>query len=243
MYNPIARPFASPRLRARIVIGFLAAGVLIALLSMAAAIAESFLPTINLDQMGEDPIALALVLGTFLLLLIKLLLYLTTTVFFLTFIYRAHENLPALGTPRIRQRYSSGWMVGSFFVPFVSLVVPYQAVKELWQRSEPAFDGVPGIYGYQPDPPAYFAVWWFFWIAANIGNNVLWRFGDAPGERNALPIPWLNALVHGLEIGAAVCLAFVVNSIDKRQADTWAQGGQQSVPGPPPPPQFGPRQN
>jgi hypothetical protein len=242
MYYPTASPFASPRVRARIVIGLLAAGILLALLSMIVAIAESFLPTTNLDQLGEDPIALALVLATFVLLLIQGLLYLTTAIFFLTFIYRAHENLPALGTAKNRLQYSSGWMVGSFFVPFVSLVIPYRAVKELWQQSQPVPDNIPGIYGYQPDPPTYFILWWIFWIAANIGDNVLYRFENG-SEQNALPIPWLAAVAHGLEICSAVLLMLVVNSIDKRQAEARASMGPGITAGPPPPPQFGPIQN
>ena len=238
MYYPIARPFASPRLRAKIVTGLLVAFIAIATLSMFAGIAESFLPTTDVDQIGNDPIALAFVLATWCLLLIQGLVYLTTAIFFLTFLYRAHENLPALGARKNLLQYSSGWTVGSFFVPFVCLVVPYRAVKELWQRSQPVPEGVPGLYGYQPDPPDYFAVWWLFWILANIGNNVLFRIGDRAEPQSALPLPWLNALVNGIEIGAAVCLMFVVNSIEKRQAETSAQMGLQMTAGPPPPPQF-----
>lgn len=243
MYYPIARPFASPRLRARIVVGLLAALIVVALLAILVDIAASFLATTDLDQLGDDPASLALVLGSILLLVIQGLLYLTTSVFFLTFIYRAHENLPALGTPKNRLQYSSGWMVGSFFVPFVSLVVPYRAVRELWQRSEPFPENIPGMYDYKPDPPAYFALWWFFWIIANIGNNVVFRIGDGNGKGDGLPIPWLHACVHGLEIGSAICLILVVRSIEKRQTETAAQLGQQPGGGPPPPPQFPPVQD
>lgn len=239
MVFPLAiAPYVSARVRARIVIILLAAGSLIALLSVFVAIGACFLPTTDLARLGEDPFGLVVLLATFGLLLIQALLYAATAVFFLMFIYRAHQNLPALGTPTNRLQYSSGWMVGSFFVPFASLVIPYRSVKELWQRSQPVPDNVPGVFGYQPDPPAYFAAWWFFWILANVGDNIFYRSGDLAGQQNSLPIPWLGAIAHALEICAALCLIPVVISIDKRQAESWAHTGEQLAAGPPPPPRF-----
>ena len=48
-------------------------------------------------------------------------------------IYRAHANLREAGV--VELRYSPGWSVGSFFVPLVNLVVPFQAMRELHNRS------------------------------------------------------------------------------------------------------------
>jgi hypothetical protein len=36
------------------------------------------------------------------------------------------------------QRFSAGWAVGSWFVPFVNLVVPKQVVNDVWRASTPA---------------------------------------------------------------------------------------------------------
>ncbi len=48
-------------------------------------------------------------------------------------IWRAHSNLRALGLDGLN--YSPGWALGSFLVPFVNLVVPFQAMRELYNRS------------------------------------------------------------------------------------------------------------
>lgn len=48
-------------------------------------------------------------------------------------IYRAHANLREAGLDELR--YSPGWSVGSFFVPLINLVVPFQAMRELHNRS------------------------------------------------------------------------------------------------------------
>ena len=232
MYYPIPRPFASPRLRARIVIVLLIAFSVVALGSMLLSITEGLLSITEVKDPDQDPISFLLVLASWVLLAFQGLLYLTTAVFLMTFLYRAHENLPALGTSKNSLQYSSGWMVGSFFVPFVSLVVPYRAVKELWQCSLPVPELYPGVSGYLPDPPAFFAIWWFCWILANIGNNVLFRIDD----KSDVPLPWLSAVVNVFEIAAAVCLILIVRSIDQRQAEGKAVLGLGTIAGPPLPP-------
>jgi hypothetical protein len=60
--------------------------------------------------------------------------YIATAVAFLMWLYRASNNVAAFGQ---RTQHSSGWAVGSFFVPIMNLFVPYQATKDIWQKSEP----------------------------------------------------------------------------------------------------------
>lgn len=48
-------------------------------------------------------------------------------------LWRAHANLHADGREALN--YTPGWAVGSLALPFVNLVVPMQAMRELWNRS------------------------------------------------------------------------------------------------------------
>lgn len=48
-------------------------------------------------------------------------------------IYLAHDNLRAMGLAELK--YAPGWAVGSFFVPIVNLFVPFQAMRDLYNRS------------------------------------------------------------------------------------------------------------
>jgi hypothetical protein len=48
-------------------------------------------------------------------------------------IYRAHANLRTIGLDELH--YSPGWAVGSFFVPLANLMVPFRAMRELYNRS------------------------------------------------------------------------------------------------------------
>lgn len=89
------------------------------------------------DAETDDPLTLAWGLFAIGLALVEIVVYIATVVFFLMWVYRARENLTAFGVGKRQLQYSSGWAVGSFFVPFVNLVVPYRAMKELWQKSGP----------------------------------------------------------------------------------------------------------
>ena len=71
---------------------------------------------------------------------------------FLMWTYRASQNLVAMG---VQLRYSSGWAVGCWFIPIISLFRPYQAMKEIWKRSHPN----------RYDPDALLVdVWWALWL-------------------------------------------------------------------------------
>jgi hypothetical protein len=234
-YPPVGKPFLSAHRRSIIVIGFLAGGALISLCSLMVSLAQTLLPTTDIDRLEDNPFGGLLVLLWAILLLIQFATFMVTAVLFLFWLYRAYENLPALGTPRSRLEYSSAWAVGSFFVPFVSLVVPYRAVRELWRKSAPQVD-VTGFQSYETSPPAFFGWWWFFWIAGNIGNNIVFKVGM--GREDGLPLPWLYALVDGIEILSAICMIMVIRSIDQRQEETKRRVISQAPVGPPPPPQF-----
>jgi hypothetical protein len=55
---------------------------------------------------------------------------------FLIWVYRANRNARALGAEGMR--YTPGWSVGWFFIPFASLFKPYLAIRETWKASNPA---------------------------------------------------------------------------------------------------------
>jgi hypothetical protein len=70
-------------------------------------------------------------------------------VLLMVFLYRANCNLRAIGTKDLR--YSPGWAVGSWFIPFLSLVWPWLAMGEIYKASHSPFgtkwkkDSFPGV--------------------------------------------------------------------------------------------------
>ena len=53
----------------------------------------------------------------------------------LVWVYAAHRNLPALQSHD--GEFTPGWAVGWFFIPFMNLFKPYQAMRHLWNESDP----------------------------------------------------------------------------------------------------------
>jgi hypothetical protein len=67
--------------------------------------------------------------------LLQCVVAVVTSVFVLVWIHRVHGNLPLLGARRLR--YSPGWAVGGFLIPFVNYVLPFLVVREIWKASDP----------------------------------------------------------------------------------------------------------
>ncbi|MFK7991389.1 MAG: DUF4328 domain-containing protein [Sandaracinaceae bacterium] len=136
-------------------------------------------------------------------------LYLLTAIVFLVWFYRAYANVEALGHTRER---TSGWAIGVWFVPFASLVWPYQMTQEIFRKSMPeddedlSFGVVPGVV----------LVWWGFWIVDNILGQVVFRIGtDTLAE---LETATFVAMLHNaIGIGSAVCAALVVRALTAQQ--------------------------
>lgn len=81
-------------------------------------------------------------------------------------IYRASANAHALSD---EMTISPGWAVGWYFVPFMNLVRPYQAMREIWLASH--FRG--NWHG--ESAPAILGWWWGLWIVTNILGNISFR--------------------------------------------------------------------
>jgi hypothetical protein len=232
-------PFKSAHTRANIVkilliVDAIASGLL--LLSEALSLA---LPPLTDDQeLGDNPAGIAIALVMFLLALLNILVYLATVVFFCIWLYRAYDNLRAFGASARGLGYSPGWAVGSFFVPFVNLIVPYRAVKELWQKSAPADEAFLS----EPAPPAWIHIWWVFWLLASFSGNISMRasFNENVSTETSTII---SVVAGALSIIAAVLAYLVVDDIDKRQEETSRKLGLGKFPGPPPAPYNVPMQD
>jgi hypothetical protein len=60
-------------------------------------------------------------------------LMLVNIVLFCCWLHRAASNVVALGAHGLES--SPGWTIGWFFVPVANLVMPYRAMREVWQAS------------------------------------------------------------------------------------------------------------
>lgn len=228
--SPYPTHFLPTHLQARITKILLIAGAVASgMLFIAEALSFAF-PLTDDQELGENLAGAAIVLVIFLVAIFETLIYLATIVFFLIWLYRAYYNLRAFDRSR-RLNYSPGWAVGSFFIPFVNLVVPYRAVKEVWQKSGSPDEGLI----FEPSPPAWFPIWWAFWLLASFAGRISMRlsFNENVAESTATMV---SMVASALSLIAALFAYVVVDAIDKKQEETIAKLKLSKFPGPPPPP-------
>lgn len=185
------------------------------------------------DDSPDNALKLVLALLTIGFGLIQFVVFVTTVVFFLMWLYRAHENLAAFGVKQSSLQHSSGWAVGSFFVPFVSLVVPYRAIKELWTKSVPNS----GSLFSELSPPGFFPLWWGMWLLSNFVDQLYFRltWQDKISRASGAVLGMISGVLGAV---AAVLAIMVVREIERQQTKTSRQipvASPDALPPDPPP--------
>ena len=142
-----------------------------------------------------------------------ILSFLSTGVFFLIWIYRAHRNLPVLGA--LNLKYGPGWAVGGLFVPFLNLFRPYQVVKEIWNASDPDFidnssEGTSSLIGW----------WWVSFLISIFVGRVAGTMADgAKTASDLLTASWISLISFVLMAVEGVFGILVIKGIDLRQEE------------------------
>ncbi len=134
-----------------------------------------------------------------------------TMVMFLVWLHRAYSNLPSLGVPH--PDFSSGWVIGSWFVPFLNLVRPYRIVKYIWNKSDPETVGVEGGY-YDTGGNFTLKAWWGFWLVSNLSIHI-YESAEKPYAHVAAGLAGIFS--SGLTVIAACLAIAVVRDISSRQ--------------------------
>lgn len=93
--------------------------------------------------------------------------YFFTVVVFARWIISSHKTVRALGAEGMS--ISPGWAVGYFFIPFINLVRPYTAMKELWCASVEPRHSMSQI------APPLLPAWWALWIINGVLGQIILR--------------------------------------------------------------------
>ncbi len=97
--------------------------------------------------------------------LIQLATFVVTGIALLKWICRANSNCHGLGAQGMK--FTPGWSIGYYFVPFLNLVRPYQSMKEIYQVSRD-----PANWQTQLGSPLL-GWWWTFWLTSSILGRFL----------------------------------------------------------------------
>jgi len=118
-------------------------------------------------------------------------------VVFFFWLYRASTNLQILAG---RPAFTPGWTIIWFFIPIMNLWKPYEAVKEIHEKSDPGTNAVGGT-GRSYSSTAIVGWWWALFLITSIGEN---------GFSNVSPnLEWMYTML-GVEI---VSVALVIVTV------------------------------
>ncbi len=224
--------YVSSHKRAQIVRALLIAGIVLSIFSIAFGLIDySFPQFTNFEDKNPSPAIIVIGLLILGLALLEIGVYIATIVFFLMWLYRSYENLPAFGHRPGDIEYSAGWAVGSFFVPIVLLIVPYRAVRELWRKSVPN----QGNIFRDISPPAFFPMWWAAWLLSAVVGHIYLRMMFRTDIEPDVDLA-LGSASAILSILAAVFAIMVVGEIDRQQTESSRLIPQFSTSQPPLPP-------
>lgn len=184
---------------------------------------------LNLDHGEQLNIGFAL---TGMIGILQIPLFILTVIFFLIWEHRAFSNLSALKARHLE--FTPGWAVGWWFIPFANLVKPFQAMRELYNESDPDFDPNLGFLSTSSTAPSMMGFWWAFWIIGNIFDNITSRVDDM----TVFPVLMIISSVFRVTAGAL--LIKIILDIVKRQELRFQNLGatEQFSAAPPPPPSF-----
>lgn len=160
------------------------------------------LPVVNQSQAELDLLALS-ALGF-------LISYGLSIIFIGMWIHRAHANLFAAGLTGLE--FTPGWSIGWFFIPFANLVMPYRAMRELWERCPINGRDLP-----------YVLLWWISFVVGGIVSNIGERIASDEAPSNLFVV--IGASGHIL---SAILLFVIIRKVTTAQhsglhaADTFA---------------------
>jgi hypothetical protein len=151
--------------------------------------------------------------------LFGLFVFIAAAVVFLFWQHRAYKNLPALDVPR--PEFSSGWVIGSWFVPILNLFRPYEIMKYIHNKSDPETVRI-GFGDYDTGGDSTLKAWWGFWIA----TAIVGRFSDRIYRRaenldDHVSADMVGIFVSGLTLVAACLAIAVVRDITSRQQERY----------------------
>jgi hypothetical protein len=189
---------------------------------------------LELDS-GEFISVWVMVLG--LVALLQLPIAILTIVFFLMWMHRSYKNLTPLGAHDLD--ITPGWAIGFWFIPIMNLFKPFQAVREIWNQSDPDADPQLNFLTSSVGTPAIIGGWWALWIASNVFSNLSVLLDWEGKKENAEIASVIFGIASILSMFAAIAAMMVVKGISERQTARYEKMGFDTYHSePPPPPNF-----
>lgn len=141
----------------------------------------------------------------------QLAAYLLAAVFFLRWFLPSYSWLPDWsGVARKRSRYMAGW---GFFIPVMSLWVPYGIAREIWKQGERRWKEQPPLAGIAK-PVDNVSSWWAMYLLTGFLGNASFRASFRAETAQEYAVAQGVTLVSdGFDVAAALVAAAFVASL------------------------------
>ena len=206
-----ARTFRSGDRIARVIVALLGLSSLLALVMIAFRLGEQGLLAriANLEFVSEEEVTRSDA-GVAAVAVVQLLTLVVTGIVWLVWQHRGQANLIAARVTGLR--FTPGWAVGWWFVPFANLVKPFQTMRELWKASGGEED-----WGHSRTW-SLIGWWWAAWLTAGvlgrIGGAVIGGATTLETVRSGSRVLLLTQLVV---LAAAILAIMLIRSVVDRQ--------------------------
>lgn len=153
---------------------------------------------------------------------LQLAALLFTAIVWLLWLHRAYSTLTVIGTRK--SRFTPGWAVGYWFIPFINLVRPYQIVVDLWLRSE-SLNATESVE--QLPRPALVGWWWGVYLLTGVAGRLYASFSRlAESVSQFITVTDIGMVGDVIGVVAAVLAIAVVRRIDTLQQHFEPQAGE-----------------
>lgn len=153
------------------------------------------------------------------LFIVKVMILLGALIAFCFWLYRASQNLHALGVPELR--FSPRMAVGWFFIPLMNLFRPYQVMVELWKASSATADT-----DWRKQPVPALVGWW--WVLLTLGNLNYWVFSRIQGMDLDFMAAQLDLLCF-VSYGLLILIVYIINQRQDLKASRLLAGSQEKL--------------
>jgi hypothetical protein len=127
-------------------------------------------------------------------------IFVVTGILFLKWIHRANTNSRGFGARNMM--FTPGWSIGYYFIPFLNLYRPYQAMKEIWKISNN-----PAAWQNESGSPLL-GWWWVSWIISIVLGQISFRMSLAANTVDSLKESTVMSIISAI-VDIPLCIVGV----------------------------------
>jgi hypothetical protein len=167
----------------------------------------------------DDTDFLSLLIGVSQIL--SVIIFLTSAILYFIWVRRSYRNLHTLQLKP--NEFSSGWAIGSYFVPILNLFRPYTMMKEIWFGSQPDSnleDENNSEFRERRTSTSFLAIWWTACLINASANNYSLRLSlKADTAQKLLTSYWVDIISSVTGIILSLIIIYLVWTINNWQSE------------------------